>query len=86
MRFSDISYTHAVKAFKVISSQSNRLIEQFVSRTPARTAAALVGVNKISTVNFYIRLPLIISARLAEEAGELAGEVEVDESYEQFEI
>jgi transposase len=57
------------------------LIEQFVAGTPARTAAALVGVNKISATNFYHRLRQIIHERLEEEAGELAGEVEVDESY-----
>jgi hypothetical protein len=38
-----------------------------------------VGVNKISATSFYHRLREIIRDRLAEEAGELAGEVEVDE-------
>mgnify|MGYP000450294282 CR=1 FL=1 len=41
----------------------------------------MVGVNKISATNFYHRLREIIYDKLLEEAGELAGEVEVDESY-----
>jgi len=61
--------------------QTNRLIEQFVAGTPARTAAALVGVNKISATGFYHKLREIIYDQLLEEVGELAGEVEVDESY-----
>jgi transposase len=59
----------------------DRLIEQFVAGTPARTAAALVGVNKILATNFYHRQRLVIYDRLIEEVAELAGEVEVDESY-----
>ena len=70
-----------LKHSKLTHFQTNRLIEQFVAGTPARTAAALVGVNKISATNFYHRLREIIRDRLAEDAGELAGEVEVDESY-----
>jgi transposase len=70
-----------LKHSKLTHFQTNRLIEQFVAGTPARTAAALVGVNKISATNFYHRLRQIIHERLAEEAGELAGEVEMDESY-----
>jgi transposase len=70
-----------LKHSKLTHFQTNRLIEQFVAGTPARTAAALVGVNKITATNFYHRLREIIRERLAEEAGELAGEVEVDESY-----
>ena len=61
--------------------QTNRLLEPFVAGTPARTAAALVGVNKISATGFYHKLRLVIHDKLIEEASELAGEVEVDESY-----
>lgn len=67
-----------LKHSKLTHFQINQLIEQFVAETPARTAAVLVGVNKISATNFYHRLRQIIHVRLAEETGELAGQVEVD--------
>ena len=70
-----------LKHSRLTHNQTNRLIEHFVAGTPARTSCLLVGVNKITATNFYHRLRLIIAERLAEEASELAGEVEVDESY-----
>ena len=66
---------------KLSHFQTNRLLEHFVAGAPARTAASLIGVNKISATNFYHRLRLVIHDRLIEEVSELAGEVEVDESY-----
>ena len=51
--------------------KTNRLIGQFAARTPARTAAALVGVNKISATSFYHKLLEIIYVQLLEEADEL---------------
>jgi len=56
-------------------------MEHFVAGTPARSAALLVGVNKDTAASFYHRLRLVIHERLHQEAAELAGEVEVDESY-----
>lgn len=70
-----------LKHSKLSHFQTNRLLEHFVAGTPARTAASLVGINKISATNFYHKLRLIIYDRLIEETAELAGEVEVDESY-----
>lgn len=70
-----------LKHSKLSHFQTNRLIEQFVAGTPARTAASLVGVNKISATKLYHKLRLIIYNRLIQEASELAGEIEVDESY-----
>ncbi len=70
-----------LKHSRLTHNQTNRLLEHFVAGTPARTAALLIGVNKITATNFYHRLRLIIAERLAQEASELAGEVEVDESY-----
>lgn len=66
---------------KLTHIQTNRLLEHFVAGTPARTACLLVGVNKITATNFYHRLRVVIAEKLAAEAAELAGEVEVDESY-----
>ncbi len=70
-----------LKHSRLTHNQTNRLLEHFVAGTPARTAALLIGVKKITATNFYHRLRLVIAERLAEEASELAGEVEVDESY-----
>ncbi len=62
-------------------NQTNRLLEHIVARTPARSAALLVGVNKDTATSFYHKLRIVIHDRLIEEAAELAVEVEVDESY-----
>ena len=61
-------------------SKQARLIEYFVSGTTARTAAALVGVNKSTAAYDFLRLRMIITQALAEEMP-LAGAIEVDESY-----
>jgi len=70
-----------LKHSKLTHIQTNKLLEHFVAGTPARTACLLVGVNKITATQFYHRLRIVIAERLAEEAAELAGEIEVDESY-----
>ena len=57
-----------------------RLIEYFVSGTTARTAAALVGVNKSTAAYYFLRLRRIITRALAEEMP-FDGAIEVDESY-----
>ncbi|NKB81349.1 MAG: IS1595 family transposase [Nitrospirales bacterium] len=57
-----------------------RLIEYFVSGATARTAAALVGVNKSTAAYYFHRLREII-AQAIQNGMPLAGEVEVDESY-----
>jgi transposase len=66
---------------RLTHNQTNRLIEHFVAGTPARTVALLVGVNRNTATLFYHRLRGVIAEKLAEDAAELAGEVEVDESY-----
>ena len=70
-----------LRHLKLTHYQTNRLLEHFVAGTPARTACLLVGVNKITATHFYHRLRLVIAGKLAEDTAELAGEVEVDESY-----
>ena len=57
------------------------LLVQFVAGVPARTAAELVGVNRRTAILFYHKLREVIFARLAQEAPEFSGEIEVDESY-----
>lgn len=60
--------------------KQTRLIEYFVSGTTARTAAALVGVNKSTAAYYFHRLREIIAQAIQDEMP-LAGEIEVDESY-----
>lgn len=57
-----------------------RLIEHFVAGTTARTAAALVGVNKNTAAYYFHRLRELICAAI-DDLAPLQGEVEVDESY-----
>jgi transposase len=58
------------------------LVEHFISGSMARTAAALVGVNKSTAAYFYHRLREIIVLEIEQENHEVFdGEIEVDESY-----
>jgi len=62
--------------------KQDRLIEHFVSGSTARTAAALVGVNRKTAAFYFVRLREIIMLELEREGDEVfAGEIEVDESY-----
>ena len=61
--------------------KQDRLIEHFVSGSTARTAAALIGVNKSTAAYFYHRLREVIVFELEQESYEFFdGEIEVDES------
>ena len=55
-------------------------MEHFAAGATARTAAALVGVNKSTASNYFYRLRDIIY-QVTEDETPFAGEVEVDESY-----
>jgi transposase len=57
------------------------LLAHFVAGTPAQAAAELTGVNRHTATLFYHKLREVIAARLAEEAPDLSGEIEADESY-----
>jgi len=61
-------------------SKQAKLVEHFVAGTTARTAAALVGVNKTTAAYYFHRLRELIYQALEQEAP-LGGEIEVDESY-----
>ena len=60
--------------------KQNRLIELFVAGATARTSASLVGVNKSTSSYYFHRLRELIY-RNDDDAGLLAGEIEIDESY-----
>ena len=68
-----------LKHSKLTATQTLRLCEHFVAGTPARTAAALIGVNKNTAALFYHRMRQIIADRIADDSP-FHGE-EVDESY-----
>ena len=65
---------------RLSSYKQERLIEHFVAGTTARTAAALVGVNKTTAAYYFHRLRELICAAI-DDATPFHGEVEVDESY-----
>lgn len=50
---------------RLTDKRSERLLEHFVAGTPARSAAALIGVNRNTARFFYHRLREIIAERLA---------------------
>ena len=70
----------SIKHCRLSKKQQARLLECFVMGVPARTVAALLEINKNTSVYFYHRIREIIARRL-EESTPFDGEVEVDESY-----
>ena len=69
-----------MKKSRLSRHKQERLIEHFVAGTTARTAAALVGVNKNTSAYYFHRLRELIYNAIEEETL-FSGEVEVDESY-----
>jgi transposase len=65
---------------RLSKSKQDRLIEHFVAGATARTACALVGVNKTTAAYYYHRLRELIYQAI-EDATPFTGEIEVDESY-----
>lgn len=65
---------------RLSASKQKRLIELFVAGSTARTAAALVDVNKSTASYYFQRLRQLIFDR-SQHLEMLEGEVEADESY-----
>jgi len=65
---------------RLSQAKQDRLIEHFVSGSTARTAAALVGVNRNTAAYYFQRLRQLICQAVEDETP-LFGEIEVDESY-----
>jgi transposase len=64
---------------RLTEEQSERLLEHYVAATPARAAAALVGVNRNTARLFYHRVREIIAQQLARESpqpGEIVADVD----------
>lgn len=57
-----------------------KLIELFIAGSTARTAAALVGINKTTAAYYFHRLRLLIDLH-SEHLEMFEGEIEADESY-----
>jgi transposase len=71
-----------MKRSKLSKEKQKKLIEFFVAGSTARTASALVGVNKTTAAYYFKRLRELIlqeTERIADEY--FGGEIEVDESY-----
>ena len=69
-----------MKKSKLSWYKQNKLIELFVAGSTARTAAALVNVNKTTASYYFHRLRLLIHDN-SEHLEIFEGEIEVDESY-----
>jgi len=65
---------------RLSQTKQDRLIEHFVSGSTARTAAALIGVNRHTATYYFQRLRQLI-CQVTEDESPLYGEIEVDESY-----
>ena len=64
---------------RLSESKQQRLIELFISGSTARTAAALVGVNKNTAAYYFHRLRQLVYQAVEDETL-FSGEIEVDES------
>jgi transposase len=62
-------------------SVQRALLGQFVAGVPARTAAGVLALNRLTVTLYYHKLRELIAAKLAQEAPLPLGEIEVDESY-----
>ena len=65
---------------RLSESKQQRLIELFISGSTARTAAALVDVNRNTAAYYFHRLRQLIYQAVEDETL-FSGEIEVDESY-----
>lgn len=69
-----------LKKTKLTKKQQKGLLEHFVAGTTARVAAALVGVNKNTSQQFFLSLRALIAEK-QENSFVFEGEIEADESY-----
>jgi len=65
---------------RLSESKQQRLIELFIAGSTARTAAALVDVNRNTAAYYFHRLRQLIYQAVEDETL-FSGEIEVDESY-----
>ena len=65
---------------RLSQSKQQRLIELFIAGSTARTAAALVDVNRNTAAYYFHRLRQLVYQAIEDETL-FSGEIEVDESY-----
>ena len=65
---------------RLVWRKQKRLIELFVAGSTVRTAASLVGENKTTVSEYFLRLRKLIDER-SDEAGFFEGEAGIDERY-----
>ena len=71
-----------MKRSKLSEEKQLKLIEHFVAGTTARTASALIGINRKTAILYYHHLrELIFEYEKEKEEDFFNGEIEVDESY-----
>ncbi|WP_295154894.1 IS1595 family transposase [uncultured Brachyspira sp.] len=71
-----------MKRSKLTKEKQLKLIEHFVAGTTARTASAIIGVNRKTAILYYYHLRELIFKYETEKEKEIFnGEIEVDESY-----
>ncbi len=71
-----------MKRSKLSKEKQLKLIEHFVAGTTARTASAIIGVNRKTAILYYYHLRELIFEYETEKEKEIFnGEIEVDESY-----
>lgn len=70
-----------IKHCKLGKKEQSRLMEHFVAGTPARTAAALVGVHRNSAIRFFHKLRAKVALKQQVLSEQFCGKIELDESY-----
>ncbi|WP_300702371.1 IS1595 family transposase [uncultured Brachyspira sp.] len=71
-----------MKRSKLSKEKQLKLIEHFVAGTTARTASAIIGINRKTAILYYYHLRELIFEYETEKEKEIFnGEIEVDESY-----
>ena len=71
-----------MKRSKLSEEKQFKLIEHFVAGSTARTASALIGINRKTAILYYHHLrELIFEYEKEKEEEVFNGEIEADESY-----
>ena len=70
-----------LKRCKSSEKAQRKLLEFFVLEVTARAAADLLGLQANTATLFFRKLRVPVAEKLEHEASELAGEIELDESY-----
>ncbi|GJL54546.1 MAG: DDE transposase [Nitrospirales bacterium] len=71
----------ALKRCKLANKTPRKLLKFFGLEVTARAAADLLGLQANTTTLFYRKVRGLIAAKLEAAASEVAGEIELDESY-----